>query len=222
MKKIIIMIGSPGSGKGTQAKKIAEKYNYGHISTGDLLRALQANGNANEKQKKALLEMKQGKLVPDWLIYDLAFQEMDKIFNEGRGVVLDGAVRNIEQAKKYQQHIKEIKMESELIALEVSLSDEESFNRLTKRRVCEQCKELIPWLESTKELATCPKCNNNLVERQDDSEDIIRRRIEKQGNNAMIEILNYYRQLGVLKKVDGSKTIDEVELLIEKILLGVV
>ena len=96
-------MGVPGSGKGTQAKKIAQKYGYGHISTGDLLRALDADANGNPEDKQKLAEMKSGKLVSDDLIYKLAFQEMDKYLDAGQGVVLDGAIRNVEQAKKYQE-----------------------------------------------------------------------------------------------------------------------
>ena len=107
MQKIIILIGPPGSGKGTQARKIADKYNYGHISTGDLLRAIVANGSADEKETQALEEMKKGGLVPSWLIYRLAFREIDKYINKDQGVVLDGAIRSVEQADHYQNHFKD-------------------------------------------------------------------------------------------------------------------
>ena len=103
MKKVIILLGIPGSGKGTQAKLLVQKYGYGHISTGDLLRALQADAKADAKDKQMLADMKAGKLVADELIYKLAFAEMEKYLNAGNGVVLDGAIRSVEQAKAYQQ-----------------------------------------------------------------------------------------------------------------------
>src|SRR3989338_1147823 len=124
MKKIIILMGVPGSGKGTQAKKIAKKYNYGHISTGDLLRALDNNQSADPEDKKKLAEMKAGRLVADDLIYKLAFREMDGYLDAGRGVVLDGAIRNVEQAKKYQEYFVGKKLKDEVLAIEVALSDE--------------------------------------------------------------------------------------------------
>ena len=103
MKRIIILMGVPGSGKGTQARKLVQKYNYGHISTGDLLRALDNDENADKQDKQKLADMKAGKLVADDLIYKLAFAEMDKYLDAGQGVILDGAIRNVEQAKKYQE-----------------------------------------------------------------------------------------------------------------------
>jgi len=218
MKKIIILIGPPGSGKGTQAKKIAAKYNYGHISTGDLLRALDNNPNGDPEEKKALKDMREGKLVADWLIYRLAFREIDKYLDNHQGVVLDGAIRNVEQAERYQEYFKEKELKKEIIAVEVALSDEESLNRLTKRRVCNGCGEIIPWLEATKDLTTCPKCNGELTIRKDDKEQVILERIMKQGNSVLKPILDYYEKLGVLKRVDGSGSIEEVERGIDEVL----
>ncbi|MDD4476702.1 MAG: nucleoside monophosphate kinase [Patescibacteria group bacterium] len=211
MKKIIILIGPPGSGKGTQAKRIAAKYNYGHISTGDLLRALDADPNGDLEEKKAMNEMKKGLLVADWLIYRLVFREIEKRISEGHGVVLDGAIRTVEQAKKFQEFFDEKGLSGEVVALEVSLTDVESFNRLTKRRMCKNCGEIIPWLSETYNLTVCPKCGGELMTRADDGEEVIKKRIDEQGNKAIAPIMNYYRDLGILKTIDGMPSIDEVE-----------
>ncbi|MCX6779695.1 MAG: nucleoside monophosphate kinase [Candidatus Magasanikbacteria bacterium] len=143
MKKILIFIGPPGSGKGTQAKLLAQKYGFKHISTGDLLRELTTNEQASEQQKEALEEMKAGKLVPDWLIYELAFAAVKENLDNGKGVVLDGAIRNLEQAQKYQEFFEQNSWSDEVLTVEVALSDEEAFNRLTKRRICKNCGEII-------------------------------------------------------------------------------
>lgn len=221
MKKIIILIGPPGSGKGTQAKKIASKYNYGHISTGDLLRVLAADPNGEPAEKEALADMTAGRLVADWLIYRLAFREIDKYLGNNQGVVLDGAIRNVAQAKKYQAYFKDKGIEGEVIVLEVALTDEESFNRLARRRICQSCGEIIPWLETTRNLVNCPKCAGRLVVRQDDSDEVIKQRIAKQGNQANQPVLGYYQRLGVLARVDGSQSIEVVEEAINKALFRV-
>lgn len=218
MKKIIILIGPPGSGKGTQAKKFANKLNYGHISTGDLLRALASDSDIAPDEQTALKEMKEGKLVPDWLIYRLVFREIEKYLSKGRGVVLDGAIRNLEQAKEYQKFFEEKNLSQEVLAVEISLTDEESFNRLTKRRMCASCGEIIPYLASTKNLTACPKCGGQLITRPDDEEKVIKERIIEQGNTALKPILDYYLALGLLKRVDGMKDIEGVEKEIEKVL----
>ncbi len=217
MKKIIILIGPPGSGKGTQAKKIARKYHYGHISTGDLLRALANDDNSLPEEKQALDNMKNGGLVPDWLIYRLSFREIDKYLKDNRGVVLDGAIRNIGQAEKYQEYFQSKKIENEVVVLGVALTDEESFNRLTKRRICDGCGEIIPYLSATKNLKSCPKCGGALTIRLDDDETIIEQRIIEQGNQALKPILDYYNNLCVLQRVDGGGSIEEVEEEISKL-----
>ena len=87
MKKIIIFIGSPGSGKGTQAKRMVEKFGFTHISTGNLLRHLSEHENLSKKVQNALVFMKKGHLVPDWLIYETVFPEADKLLLMGQFVI---------------------------------------------------------------------------------------------------------------------------------------
>lgn len=217
MKKILIFIGPPGSGKGTQAKLFAQKFGYKHISTGDLLRALKQNENVQPDEKEALIEMAAGKLVPDWLVYRLSFNEIKNVLNSENGVVLDGAIRNLEQAEAFEKFFEDNNWTAEVQAIEVSLSDEETFNRLTKRRICSKCGEIIPYLATTKDLKSCPKCGGNLIYRQDDSEEIIKKRIEEQGNKSLHPIVEYYKNLGVLQTIDGDQGIEVVQKQIEEI-----
>lgn len=209
-KKILIFIGPPGSGKGTQAKLLAQKYGFKHISTGDLLRALSVDDTASQERKKALQEMKAGKLVPDWLIYDLAFSAIQDSLKAGQGVVLDGAIRNLEQARKYQDFFEQNGWEDEVLAVEVALSDSEAFDRITKRRICQDCGEIIPYFPETKDISACLKCGGELVYRQDDKVEVIQARIREQGNEALAPIVNFYKDLSLLKIVDGSQAIEKV------------
>lgn len=218
MKKIIILMGVPGSGKGTQAKKLAQKYNYGHISTGDLLRALDADPNGDPEDKKKLAEMKSGKLVSDELIYKLAFRAMDKYLDAGQGVVLDGAIRNVEQAKKYQEYFVNKNLADQVLVLEIKLSDETSFNRLTKRKICKSCGHIIPYSLENEKIFICSECGGELYVRSDDNPETARKRIAEQGNGAVGPILDFYRALGTLVSVDGEPSIDEVNEEVEKIL----
>lgn len=218
MKKIIILIGVPGSGKGTQAKKLAEKNEYGHISTGDLLRSLEADPNVEPEDKKRLDDMRAGKLVSDELIYKLVFQEIEKYLDQGKGVVLDGAIRNVGQAKYYQEFFASKKIADEVVVVNIALSDEEAYERLTKRRVCVGCKEILPWIPSTYSITICPKCGGVLQPREDDAPKVVEKRIEEQGNKAIQPILDYYNELGILIEIDGKKGIEEVEEEIDRVL----
>jgi len=217
-KKILIFLGPPGSGKGTQAKLLAQKFGYVHLSTGDLLRALAEKNNIAEDEKNALKEMQAGKLVPDWLVYRLSFNEIKNIIDQNKGVVLDGAIRNLEQAQKFHEFFVENNLEKEVQVIEVKLSDEETINRLTKRRICSKCREIIPWLPITKDLIVCPKCGGELVYRQDDNIKIIQKRIEEQGNNSLQPIVEFYKNVGVYNFVDGMQTIEQVQNDIQKII----
>lgn len=218
MKKILIFIGPPGSGKGTQAKLFAAKRHYTHISSGDLLRALLKKKNPDALERMALNKLKKGQLAPDELIYRLVFLEIEKNIKQGRGVVLDGAIRSRAQAVAYNKFFKEKKWDKKVLAIEVALTDKEAYNRLTKRRMCKKCGEIIPWLSETKDLKKCPKCGGLLILRHDDDPRIMRKRIRLQGNAALRPILNYYKKLKMLKKVDGSKSIEEVEKEINRVI----
>ena len=216
MKKIIIFLGPPGSGKGTQAKRLAARHGYGHISTGDLLRALQAEIELEPDEAEALQAMKKGELVPDWLIYRLAFREAEQHLNQGTGVVFDGAVRTVSQAHVYQEYFQGKGYGQEVVAVEIALPDTEAYNRLTKRRMCNNCGEIIPWLPEFYDVKVCPKCGGELVTRADDAELVIRKRIEEQGNAALSPIREYYQKLGLMKVVDGTQGIEEVEKQVEE------
>ncbi|MBI5728306.1 MAG: nucleoside monophosphate kinase [Candidatus Magasanikbacteria bacterium] len=186
-KKIVILLGAPGSGKGTQAKRIAQRYGYGHISTGDLLRALEADPHGDPHDKKLLAEMKAGNLVSDDLIYRLAFREIEKYLAQGVGVVLDGAIRSVAQAQAYQNFFTAKNLAAEVMAIEIHITDATIMKRLETRVANEGRK------------------------RADDNPEIMRQRIMAQGNAALQPIVDYYESLGILRRVDGEPPIDAVD-----------
>lgn len=190
MKKIIILMGVPGSGKGTQAMRLADRFDYAHISTGDLLRALDADSDADPVDKQKLADMKVGRLVSDNLIYRLAFREIEKNIESGKGVILDGAIRNVEQAKAYQNFFTDKNLADEVIVIEVAIDDETSLERLMYRR------------------------ENAAEVRADDDPEIMKKRIREQGNDVIQPILEYYESLGLLTRIDGMSSSEGVEELI--------
>lgn len=210
-KKIIILLGVPGSGKGTQARRLAEEYGFAHVSTGDLLRALETDENADVADKQKLADMKAGKLVADDLIYKLAFAAMNKHLNDGRGVVLDGAIRSVDQARAYDEFFAGHGLRDDVLAIELALDDETSFKRLTKRKVCNACGHIIPYSPDNELKTVCEKCGGELVVRADDDPEIIKKRITEQGNVALRPVAEYYEKTGRLRKVNGEVGIGEVE-----------
>lgn len=179
-------MGVPGSGKGTQADMISKRYNYGHISTGDMLRKLEASKDASEDDRKMLERMKSGKLVPDKLIYKLAFTEIENNLGRGKGVVLDGAIRNAEQAERFQKFFDEKGLSDQVVVIDVNISDKTSMERLLHRK------------------------ENASQVRDDDNLKTMKKRIQDQGNEAIRPILYFYEGVGVLQRVSGERSIEEV------------
>ena len=202
----IIMLGAPGAGKGTQAKKIASKYSIPHISTGDIFRANIKNGT--ELGKKAKTYMDQGLLVPDELVVDLV---VDRVAADdcANGYVLDGFPRTIPQAEALDAAL-EKKGEAMEYAINVEVPDENIVKRMSGRRACVACGatyhiEHIP----PKTEGICDTCGKELILRDDDKPETVLKRLNVYHEQTQ-PLIDYYTGKGILKEVDGTKDMSEV------------
>ena len=202
----IIMLGAPGAGKGTQAKQIASKYEIPHISTGDIFRANIKNGT--ELGKKAKAYMDQGALVPDELTCDLV---MDRIAQDDceRGFVLDGFPRTIPQAEALTNALNKIGQSMDY-AIDVDVPDENIVNRMGGRRACLNCGATYHIVfNPTKTEGVCDACGNATVLRDDDKPETVQKRLTVYHDQTQ-PLIDYYRNMNILKSVDGTKPMDEV------------
>ena len=161
----IIMLGAPGAGKGTQAKKIAAKYGIPHISTGDIFRANIKNGT--ELGKKAKTYMDQGLLVPDELVVDLV---VDRVNQDDckNGYVLDGFPRTIPQAEALTEALEKMGQKVDF-AIDVNVPDENIVKRMGGRRACVTCGATYHMVYApTKKEGICDTCGGELILRDDD------------------------------------------------------
>jgi adenylate kinase len=211
MKKIVILLGIPGSGKGTQAKRLAAEFGYMHISTGDLLRHLAEDSRADTRDKQQLIDMKEGRLVSSELIYKLAFAAMESAFAQGKGVVLDGAIRSVEQAKAFQAFFDQRRVADDVIAVHVAIDESLGKKRLLKRKVCMSCGDIIPYSPENDKKTVCEACGGTLKMRSDDTEETIDKRMQAQGEQAVAPILSFYKEMGVMVEVDGTRDIEHVD-----------
>ena len=210
----IIMLGAPGAGKGTQAKKIAAKYNIPHISTGDIFRMNIKNGT--ELGKKAKTYMDQGLLVPDELVVDLV---VDRLNQEDckEGCVLDGFPRTIPQAEALDKALEAMGQKVDF-AIDVDVPDENIVRRMGGRRACVGCGATYHLVYApTKVEGVCDACGKDLILRDDDKPETVTKRLNVYHEQTQ-PLIDYYTNAGILRTVDGTVDINDVFAAIVKIL----
>ncbi|MDM8533336.1 adenylate kinase [Clostridiaceae bacterium HSG29] len=202
----LILLGPPGAGKGTQAGKIAKKYNIPHISTGDIFRA-----NIVNKTDLGILAKKyidNGELVPDSVVMDIV---RDRLIQDDtkNGFLLDGFPRTLEQAIALDEMLNNNNMELSGV-IKIKVNFDLLIARITGRRICKECGATYHVdFNKPKKSDVCDLCNGELYQRSDDNEDVVRNRI-----NVYIEqttpLIKYYTNHDILKIIDGEQSIDDV------------
>ena len=202
----IIMLGAPGAGKGTQAKRIAAKYGIPHISTGDIFRANIKNGT--ELGKKAKTYMDQGLLVPDELVVDLVVDRVNQDDCEN-GYVLDGFPRTIPQAEALTEALEKMGQKVDF-AIDVNVPDENIVKRMGGRRACVTCGATYHMVYApTKKEGICDTCGGELILRDDDKPETVQKRLNVYHDQTQ-PLIDYYTSQGILRTVDGTVDIDDV------------
>ena len=204
--KNIVIFGAPGAGKGTQAKRIAEKYSIPHISTRDIFRANIKAGT--ELGIKAKSYMDKGELVPDEVTIGMLIDRIHEDDCKG-GFVLDGFPRNIPQAQSLDKVLKELSEKIDF-AVDVDVPDENIINRMSGRRACLNCGATyhISFNPPKKE-AVCDSCSHELVLRDDDKPETVKKRLEVYHEHTQ-PLIDYYKKEDVLRTVDGTQSMDTV------------
>ncbi len=202
----IVLLGAPGAGKGTQAKKLIEKYGLPQISTGDLLRAAVAAGTPLGKEAKSYMD--KGELVPDSVVLGMVEERLGQDDCK-KGYILDGFPRNTLQAEALDKMLASLNMPL-TAALSVDVPFEDLMKRLTGRRTCKACGQMYNiYFKAPAKEGVCDKCSGELFQRDDDKEATIKKRLEVY--TAQTEpLIGYYRNKGILKTVSGTGSIDEI------------
>ena len=202
----IIMLGAPGAGKGTQAERIADKYDIPHISTGDIFRANIKAGT--ELGVKAKAYMDKGQLVPDSLTIDLVMDRISQSDCNG-GYILDGFPRTIPQAVSLTNALKD-RGEALNFAINVHVPDEKIVSRMSGRRACPGCGYTYHLVfAAPKQEGICDKCGSELVLRDDDKPETVKKRLAVYHNQTQ-PLIQYYGKQKILRTVDGTKDLEDV------------
>lgn len=209
--QVVILLGPPGAGKGSQAALIQENQKIAHISTGDLLRAgIKEGTDLGEKAKDY---MDAGQLVPDDLIFDMLFERTAHEDCE-TGYMLDGFPRNLAQAEELQKRLKDCKV----VAINLSVGDDAIVERITKRQICKSCGTPYHLVYSPSKMpGTCDKCDGVLYQRTDDTKEIVKNRL-KVYHEKTAPLIKFYKEKGVLHEVDSMRSKEAILLDILRIL----
>ena len=202
----IILMGLPGAGKGTQASEIVKKFPIPHISTGDMFR--KAIKDETDLGKEAKSYMDRGELVPDEVTVGIVKERISED-DAKKGFLLDGFPRTIEQAEALNNIMSELDREIDAV-INIEVPEEELMNRLTGRRICENCGTTYHLVFNPPKVdGICDIDGGKLYQREDDNPETVSNRLSVNVKQSK-PILEYYNEKGVLKNIDGSKDIEEV------------
>ncbi len=211
---LIILLGPPGAGKGTQAESIVKDYSLVYISTGDILRA--AVKEDKELGRKAKHYMDQGSLVPDELVVEIVKDRL-KDPDCQNGALFDGFPRTVEQAKFLDEALPEIGSMVDGVLL-IEVDEDELIERLTGRRVCSKCNAVYHLKFNPPEVRNvCDQCGGDLYQRDDDSIETVKERLEVYKKQTG-PLISFYKDKNVLYPVDGNEDISSVYKKIKAVL----
>lgn len=205
MVRRVIILGAPGSGKGTQASRLGKEFGWAHVSTGDMLRAAVQRGTALGLEANEY--MIKGELVPDDLMIGLVMDRLNQ--NDCRnGFILDGFPRTVTQAEKLDSMLSRSRMLLDGV-INIDVTAEEVVMRLSQRLVCADCGTIVTTDKNVNAGNSCIHCGGRLVRRKDDEPETIRHRLEVYKRETL-SLIQYYDEKQVLKTVDGHGSMDDV------------
>ncbi len=211
---VVILLGPPGAGKGTQASRLGKDLALAHISTGDLFRDNLARNTELGKRAKSFMDS--GALVPDALVLDMLFDRVARPDCE-KGYLLDGFPRTLPQAEAFE---KALPRGTTVRALNLRVSDDVLLERLSGRRTCDACGNIQHMLFSRpKQAGVCDKCSGKLVQRADDSAEVVQKRLKVYREQTQ-PLEAFYAARKNLTHVDGSVGSDEVFAVLRKSVQG--
>ena len=202
----IVMLGAPGAGKGTQAQKISQKYNIPHISTGDIFR--QSIKNKTPLGVEAKSYMDQGLLVPDHVTNNMVKEMLfgDKFKD---GFILDGYPRTISQAEFFTDALKKEGKKLDMV-INIEVDEKDILKRMTGRRVCTNCNLTYHVIfNKSKDNVSCDKCGTKLIQRDDDKEETVKKRLDVYQKETK-PLVDYYTKTKEIRNIEGVGSVEDI------------
>lgn len=211
--RVIILLGPPGGGKGTQAVRLSAELKLPHVSTGDLFRENRAKGTALGQRAQSFMDS--GKLVPDDLVLDMLFDRVSRADCQA-GYLLDGFPRTIPQATALDARLADAR--STVLAVHLKVPDAILVERVVGRRTCSKCGNIHHVKNSPPKVAgRCDKCGGELVQRTDDTAEVVQKRLSTYHDQTAPIVGHYGKKRGVLSEIDGNRAPDSVYADLKKV-----
>jgi adenylate kinase len=207
----LVILGKQGAGKGTQCKRLSERYSIPHVSTGDMLRAAVQADSSLGREVASILDS--GALVSDDLVIKLVEQRFTQPDAE-HGALLDGFPRTIAQAEALEDMLGDDGIK---LCIDLDVPTELATQRLASRRVCQECGSIYNETDVEAISGTCSKCGGDVIQRADDYPDAIRQRLAAYERDTE-PLLNFYNTRGLLVRVNGDQSPDDVTVAIQSVI----
>lgn len=201
----IVILGPQGSGKGTQAKLTADKFNLTHIETGKLLREITDSDHPLSEEIANI--MNEGRLVSDHILEEVISSKLHED-HKGNGFVFDGTPRNSAQYDKIKELLSSLHGNLDKVIV-INISEDETLSRLSSRRTCETCGKVYNIITNPSPKGEFCECGGKLVQREDDKPESIRKRLQTY-NEQTSKVISMAKEDGILSEVDGERPIEEI------------
>lgn len=203
---LIILLGPPGAGKGTQAKRLVKQFNLAHIATGEILRAAVKSGTPLGQQARNFME--QGQLVPDEVVLGIVQERLMNLDCAG-GALLDGFPRTVAQARSLDRVLEKNGIKLDRV-IQIEVDEEELITRLTGRRVCRECAATYHLKFNPPRVRNvCDQCGGELYQREDDSLSTVQERLLVYKEQTA-PLIDYYSEAGLITVINGNREIEQV------------
>ncbi len=202
---IIILLGPPGSGKGTQADLLQEELDLEYIGSGELLRERKKKNDFTGNKSARVID--KGKRVATPVVFKIWMEKLENFKDQNvKGFLMDGSPRTVKEAKMLEEALDWYEWEDKKVIF-IDVSEKESTDRLLHRRICEDCGEVYPYIKQYKDMEKCEECGGKLVTRKDDDEEGIEQRWDWY-RKEVEPVVDYYEKKGLLKRIDEIEQVE--------------
>lgn len=209
-KKIVIILGPPGSGKGTQAENLVENFGFFHLETSKFLEKVIRSKSTDPEIEKLRKQFFSGDLLDPKFVAKVVIDKVKEFAKQNKSIVFSGSPRTLFEAEKELPIFEELYGKDNIFIVNINISEKESIERNSHRRICSVCRYPIPNLDKFKNFKKCPECGGKIIKREIDNPEIIKTRL-KEYKERTLPVIDFFKKRAYrVKKINGSQSIEKV------------